>query len=36
MASVRYEGLCWPKGTQRLLVEALFLPEERARAAFAA
>ena len=36
MASVRYDGLCWPKGAQRLLLECLFLPADRARTAFAA
>jgi hypothetical protein len=36
MASLRYDGLCWPKGAPRLLVECLFLDETRARASFAA
>lgn len=34
-ASPRYDGLCWPKGAQRALVECLFLPAARARTAFA-
>jgi hypothetical protein len=36
-AAATYDGLCWPKGDQRRLLECLFLPDEaRARDAFAA